>query len=288
MTGFGRGFESFEDRRVSVEIKTVNHRYFEFSPKLPRAYGFLDEKIKSLLQTRISRGKVDVGVTLQNTARGDTLVEFNEPLAAGYIDALREANARLGLNDDITLSSVVRLPDVFSVAKNAVDEEAVWADVKTVAETALRGLLEMRAAEGKKLADDLSDRLSAIEGYIANIELLSPETTENYRNRLAAKLTELLGNARFDEQRVLTEAAVFAEKTATDEETVRLRSHVGQCRDLLLSGGTVGRKLDFLIQEFNREANTIGSKSQSQSVTRIVVDLKSEIEKIREQVQNIE
>jgi uncharacterized protein (TIGR00255 family) len=288
MTGYGRCQETVNGRQTLVEIKSVNHRYFEFSARVPRAYGFLEERMKTFLQGRVSRGKVDVNVTVHNIERADSLVEVNISAAAGYINALREANKQLGLVDDVTLSTLIRLPDVFNVCKNPEDEGTVWADVKPVAENALQSFLEMRSAEGSRMTDDISARLSDIEGLVLQIELAAPEITEAYRNRLFAKLSEILANSLPDEQRVLTEAAIFAEKTAVDEEIARLKSHIIQFRSMLDSQEAVGRKLDFLIQEFNREANTIGSKAQSRGITQTVISLKSEIEKIREQIQNVD
>ncbi|MCL2052966.1 MAG: YicC family protein [Oscillospiraceae bacterium] len=288
MTGFGRCAETINSRDILVEIKSVNHRYYEFSARVPRAYGYLEEKLKSFLQGKVSRGKIDVGITVYNTEGKDALIEVNKPIAAGYLNALREANAELGLCDDITLSSLMRLPDMFNVRKNIEDEDVIWADVKTAAEKALASFIEMRQTEGAKMKEDISARLLTIEDCVSKIEIMSPAVTEAYRNRLFAKLNEILAVHQADEQRILTEAAIFAEKTAVAEETVRLRSHISQFRALLDSNEAVGRKLDFLIQEFNREVNTIGSKAQAQDITKIVIELKSEIEKIREQIQNAE
>lgn len=286
MTGFGRCLESVNGKTIIVEIKSVNHRYFEFSSRVPRSCGFLDEKLKSLIQNKISRGKVDVGVSIQYDTMCDEKIEVNSEIANGYISALR--NAGLGLEDDLTLSKIMRLPDVFVVKKVEEDEDAVWNDVKAAAETALERFIAMRENEGEKMREDILSRLDYITSLVEKIEQKSPETTEKYRKKLFDKISEVLKDTNVDEQRILTEAAIFSEKTAVDEETVRLRSHIKQCRDMLSLDEAVGRKLDFLIQEFNREANTIGSKCQDIEITKIVVDLKSEIEKIREQIQNIE
>lgn len=288
MTGYGRSQQTLDGREILVEIKSVNHRYFEFSARVPRAYGYLEEKLKSFLQGKVSRGKVEMGVTIYNIEGKDALIEVNSSIAKGYVDALRKANETLGLKDDITLSNLIRLPDIFNVIKNTEDEEVIWNDVKIAAEEALNNFVAMREAEGIKMREDVSQRLDYIEKLVAKVEERSPMVTEAYRERLYSKLTEILNDKKIDEQRILTEAAIFSEKTAVDEETVRLRSHINQFRNLLEAGEPVGRKLDFLIQEFNRESNTIGSKAQDVEITKIVVELKSEIEKIREQIQNIE
>ncbi|MGN1135625.1 MAG: YicC/YloC family endoribonuclease, partial [Oscillospiraceae bacterium] len=249
---------------------------------------FLDEKLKSFVQGKVSRGKIDVGVSIQYDGVSDEKIEVNTEVAKGYITALRSANAELGLEDDLTLSRIMRLPDIFDIKKVEEDEETVWNDVRTVAEKALEKFIAMRETEGEKMREDILSRLDYITVLVEKIEKKSPETTEKYRQKLFDKISEVLKDSNVDEQRILTEAAIFSEKTAVDEETVRLRSHIQQCRDMLSLNEAVGRKLDFLIQEFNREANTIGSKCQDIEITKIVVDLKSEIEKIREQVQNIE
>lgn len=288
MTGFGRCLESVDGKTIIVEIKSVNHRYFEFSSRVPRSCGYLDEKLKSFIQGKVSRGKIDVGVSIQSDSVSDEKIEVNSEVAKGYITALRSANEELGLEDDLTLSRIMRLPDIFDVKKIEEDEETVWNEVKSVAEKALERFIAMREAEGKKMREDILSRLDYITELVEKIEKKSPETTEKYRKKLFDKISEVLKDTNVDEQRILTEAAIFSEKTAVDEETVRLRSHINQCREMLSMNEAVGRKLDFLIQEFNREANTIGSKCQDIEITKVVVDLKSEIEKIREQVQNIE
>lgn len=288
MTGYGRSQQTLDGREILVEIKSVNHRYFEFSARVPRAYGYLEEKLKSFLQGKVSRGKIEMGVTIYNIEGKDALIEVNSSIAKGYVDALRKANETLELKDDITLSNLIRLPDIFNVIKNTEDEEAIWNDVKVVAEEALNSFVSMREAEGVKMREDVEQRLDYIEKLVKKVEERSPMVTEAYRERLYNKLVEILNDKKIDEQRILTEAAVFSEKIAVDEETVRLKSHINQFRNLLKINEPVGRKLDFLIQEFNRESNTIGSKAQDVEITKIVVELKSEIEKIREQIQNIE
>ncbi len=288
MTGYGRGQQIVDGREITVEIKSVNHRYFEFSARVPRAYGYLEEKLKSFIQGKVSRGKVDVGVTIFNIEGKDAQIEVNQSIAVGYIDALRKANETIGLTDDLALSQLIRLPDIFNVIKTTEDEEVIWNLVKVVAEEALNNFVAMRETEGQKMKEDIKSRLTYISDLVAKVESRSPMVTEAYRERLYNKITEILNDKKIDEQRILTEAAIFSEKTAVDEETVRLKSHIHQFTELLDSKESVGRKLDFLIQEFNRESNTIGSKAQDVEITRIVVELKSEIEKIREQIQNIE
>lgn len=288
MTGYGRGQQIIDGREITVEIKSVNHRYFEFSARVPRAYGYLEEKLKSFIQNKVSRGKVDVGITIFNIEGKDAQIEVNQSIAIGYVEALRKANVTIGLNDDLSLSQLIRLPDIFNVVKTTEDEEVIWNLVKTVAEEALDNFVSMRETEGQKMKDDINSRLAYISELVGKVEERSPMVTEAYRERLYNKISELLNDKKIDEQRILTEAAIFSEKTAVDEETVRLKSHIQQFTTLLDSTEAVGRKLDFLIQEFNRESNTIGSKAQDVEITRIVVELKSEIEKIREQIQNIE
>ncbi len=288
MTGYGRCQETVNGRDILVEIKSVNHRYYEFSARVPRNYGYLEEKMKSFLQGRVSRGKIDAGITVYNIEGRDALIEVNKPIASGYINALRSAKSELLLVDDIKLSNLLRLPDIFNVRKAVEDEDIIWSDVKTAAAKALDNFITMREKEGMKLKEDVLSRLSVIDKYVLEIERLSPKASEAYRTRLFNKMSEILNDIKADEQRILTEVAIFAEKTAVDEETVRLKSHINQFRDMLESDETVGRKLDFLIQEFNRETNTIGSKCQDVEITKIVIDMKSEIEKIREQIQNIE
>lgn len=288
MTGFGRAEEIISGRDIIVEIRSVNHRYFEFSARVPRAYGYLEEKLKSYISGKISRGKVEVSVTVTAVETSDALIEVNKSVAKGYVDALRSANEELGLTDDLTLSKLIRLPDIFSVRKTAEDEEVIWNDVKAVADKASDCFIKMRETEGEKMKEDVLERADAIEEMVFEIERLSPISAESYRNKLYARLCEVLAGKNIDEQRIVTEAAIFADKTAVAEETVRLKSHLKQLNDMLSLSEPVGRKLDFLIQEFNREANTIGSKAQDIAITKLVVDLKSEIEKIREQIQNIE
>lgn len=294
MTGYGRAQKVLSGRDILVEIRSVNHRYYEYSSRIPRAYAYIDDKLKNLLKTGISRGKVEVSVTINNIESRDTQIAINKAVAEGYVNALRALNEELGtdgkpwLEDDLKLSKLIKLPDVFSIQKTPDNEEAIWADVSVVAAEALEKFVAMREAEGERLKADVLEKSDIILGMVAQVEKLSPMTVENYRNRLYQKLSEVLEGKDIDEQRIVTEAALFSEKIAVDEETVRLRSHISQLRSMLSSEETIGRKLDFIVQEMNREINTIGSKAQDLNITRIVVDAKAEIEKIREQIQNIE
>ena len=291
MTGFGREHVVAEGREIIVEIRSVNHRYYEFTARTPRAYGYLDEKLKTFLKSGISRGKVEVSVSIYNQEGTDAEIELNKSVAKGYLDALRASADELGLSDDLTLSNVMRLPDIFTVVKKTDDEEVIWEQVKGVAQTALDRFVEMRETEGRKMFDDISSRLDLIEKTVGEIEEHQPSVAQSYSERLYEKIKETLRSVeldKIDQQRILTEVAVFADKVAIDEETVRLRSHISQFRDLIASEEPVGRKLDFLVQEVNREVNTIGSKANDLTITKKVVDLKAEIEKIREQIQNIE
>lgn len=288
MTGFGRERAAFEQREILVEIRSVNHRFYEFSARTPRAYGYLDEKLKSLLGGKITRGKVEVSVYIYNKEGVNANIAVNKEIAHGYIDALRSAAPELNLSDNIQLADIMRLPDLFTVVKMQENEEEVWEQVRSTAETALSRFIEMRETEGVKMHDDISSRLDYIESAVKRIEERSPKVTEAYREKLYNKIAEIVGDRNIDDARILTEAAVFSEKTAVDEETVRLHSHIAQFRTLIESGEPVGRKLDFLVQEMNREVNTTGSKCSDLDITKIVVDMKSEIEKIREQIQNIE
>ncbi len=288
MTGFGRAEASVGGRDITVEIRSVNHRYYEFSSRVPRAYGYLEEKLKTHLGGRISRGKVEVSVLIVNTDITDAEIAVNMPVAKGYVDALRSVKDELGLTDDLTLSNIMRLPDIFAVKKAPEDEEQIWNDVRSVTDEAIEKFVSMREKEGSRMREDILERLDVIDRLVCEIERLSPQSVENYRSRLYTRLCEVLAEKDIDEQRIVTEAAVFADKVAVAEETVRLKSHIAQLTDMLGMSEPVGRKLDFLIQEFNREANTIGSKAQDIAITKAVVELKSEIEKIREQIQNIE
>lgn len=288
MTGFGRERKVIGSREILVEIRSVNHRYYEFTAKTPRAYGYLDEKLKAFMHGAITRGKVEVSVSIYNQEGVNANIEINREIAKGYLNALRDSAEELSLEDDLKLSNVLRLPDVFTVVKVIDDEEEIWQQVSEVAGAALQRFVEMRVTEGEKMYADISSRLDMIEDTVEKIEKLSPASVDAYRQRLYDKIAEVVGDRNIDESRILTEAAIFADKIAVDEETVRLKSHISQFRELLKSGEPVGRKLDFLVQEMNREVNTTGSKASELEITRMVVDMKSEIEKIREQIQNIE
>lgn len=287
MTGYGRSRQTLGGRDILVEIKSVNHRYFEYSAKLPRSYGYLEEKLKNLVAGVASRGKLEVSVSISG-GNTEGAVTLNTQLAQDYLSAFRSAKDFLELEDDLTLRDLLSIDGLFTVNKVPEDEAVIWEQVQTVAKEALAGFAGMRATEGEKLKQDVSDRLQTIETYVGRVEVLSPKTVEAYQKRLTDKLHEILETKNIDEARVLTEVALFADKIAVDEETVRLRSHLGQFTALLEANEPVGRKLDFLLQEINREVNTIGSKCQDLEVTEIVVALKAEIEKIREQIQNME
>ena len=288
MTGYGRSEEVRGGRNIMVEVRSVNNRYLDCNIKLPRLYVFAEDAIKSLVQGTISRGKVDVFVTLGPSEEGDVKVSLNRPVADGYYQALCDMRDAYGLRDDISVSLLSRFPDVFLVEKNEDDVKAVAEDICAVLSQALADFDAMRTREGEKLEQDVAQRADTIEALTGQVEERSPGIVADYRARLTARINEVLQNTQIDESRILTEAAIFADKVAVDEETVRLRSHLSQLRQMLRSEGPVGRKLDFLIQEFNREANTIGSKCSDVETASIVVSIKGEIEKIREQIQNIE
>ena len=288
MTGFGRAQETIDGMSITVEMKSVNHRYFDFSSRVPRVYGFLEEKLKSYIQSYVSRGKLECYVQIEALEIDDCVVSVNHSLAAGYIDALKELADRYSLTDDITVSSVAKYHDIFSVHKTEADEERIWNAVKTVTDKALASFISMREREGEKLKDDILSRCDTILENVKFIEERSPQTVLEYNSKLLERMKGVLEDVQIDEQRLLTEAAIYADKIAVAEETVRLRSHIEQMHEFMNSEIAIGRKTDFLIQEFNREANTIGSKAQDVEIARKVIDIKAEIEKIREQVQNIE
>ena len=288
MTGFGRAERVTEGMSVTVEIRSVNHRYFEFSSRTPRAYGYLDEKLKNFLQSCISRGKVDVNLWIETVDRPGSEVLINHSLAESYVKALKELAERYDLRDDVTAGSLARYPDILTVHHEPEDEELVWNIVRSVTDEALAAFVAMREREGAKLREDVLSRAETILENVTFIEERSPKTVKEHMDKVEARMRELLDGAAVDEQRLLTEAAVYADKIAVAEETVRLRSHFEQLVQLMNSSDSIGRKLDFLVQEINRETNTIGSKSGDLSITRKVVDIKAEIEKIREQIQHIE
>jgi uncharacterized protein (TIGR00255 family) len=288
MTGFGRAQASVEGYNITVEIRSVNHRYFEFYAKMPRTYSFLEEKVKSLLSTGISRGKVECSIQLEATADESVVVTVNEPLAKGYVDAIGEIAEKFNISNDLSALSVARFSDVLSITKAPVDEDLLWEKVSPVVQSALDSFVSMRETEGEKLSQDVLSRADIILENVSYIEERSPETVKLYSEKLLERMRNVLGDTQIDESRILTEAAVYADKVAVAEETVRLRSHIDQLRSMLASSEAIGRKLDFLVQEINREANTIGSKAQDVDIARRVIDIKAEVEKIREQIQNIE
>ena len=288
MTGYGRAVKVFDDREITVELKAVNHRFFEFFARTPRQYGFLEERLKKLFSSEINRGKVEAYVSIVAIGEPTETVEANAEVIESYVNALREIKERVGVIDDLSLSHLLRIPDAFTVRKVEEDEEALWCEVKETAEEALAGFVAMRETEGDKLKSDILIKLDEIEQNVHKVQQRSPSVTEQYRERLLSKLREVLVDKNIDEQRVLTEAAVFADKTAVDEEIVRLKSHISQYREILSQSEPIGKRLDFLIQEFNREVNTIGSKCNDLYITKIVLEMKNAVEKIREQIQNIE
>ena len=288
MTGYGGAKGSAEGLSLSIELKSVNNRYLDVSVKLPRSFLFAEELIKAAVGRHISRGKVDVFVSVDSSASDDMVVRVNEPLLRGYMDALGAVAEKYGLENDMTLMSVCRLPEVLSTDRRELDNDAALEGIKAILEQALEEYDAMRLREGEKLRDDVLSRLDEISRLTGIVEENAPKTVAEYRARLEQKLQEVLGSANIDESRILTEAAIFADKIAVDEETVRLRSHLSQLRGLTLGDSPAGRKMDFLIQELNRESNTIGSKCQNADIAHVVVELKAEIEKIREQIQNVE
>ena len=288
MTGYGRAREMRNGRDITVEVRSVNNRYLDCSVKMPCAYIFAEDRMKARVQQAISRGKVDVFVTIDASAADAAVVAVNEPLARGYYDALTRLKTMFDLSGDITPEVLAKFPDVLAVTKAEEDVEAIAADICAVLDDALAAYNAMRAVEGEKLAADVAGRITTIEAVVGKVEERSPQTVAAYRQRLEAKMQEVLQSTTIDESRILTEAAIFADKIAVDEETVRLRSHIAQLQAMLVSGEPVGRKLDFLIQEVNRECNTIGSKCNDLTIAQDVVNMKAEVEKIREQVQNME
>ena len=288
MTGYGSAKGTVEGLTVSVELKSVNNRYLDTSVRLPRSFLFAEDAVKSAVQRHISRGKVDVFVTVDSSAAGDMTVKVNEGLLRGYMDAIRSIAKEYDLPDELSALAVSRFPDVLSVEKKDLDAEAISTGIIEITEQALQDFDAMRLREGEKLRDDVLNRVAVIDSLVSTVEQAAPQTVADYRARLEAKMAEVLGASGIDENRILAEAAIFADHIAVDEETVRLRSHMSQLNTMIRGNSPTGRKIDFLIQEFNREANTIGSKCQNSEIAHTVVDLKSEIEKIREQIQNIE
>lgn len=288
MTGFGRAVKELDGYVITVELKSVNHRYFEFYSRCPRQYGFIDDKIKSFVNSRVARGKIEcfVGIEALNTEAADVAV--NHTLASAYVKALKEISDTYDLKEDYGAFSISRMQDVLVVKKADEDEERIWNLVKSVAAEAVDKFTQMRAVEGKKMYDDVYSRTEFILDTVSFIEECSPQTVKEYNDKLIERVHEIIGDATLDEARVIQEVAIYADKIAVAEETVRLRSHIEQLRDFLKSDDAIGRKMDFLVQEINRETNTIGSKCNDVEIARKVVDMKAEIEKIREQIQNIE
>ena len=288
MTGYGRAVETVNGREFTVELRSVNNRYLDCSVRLPRMLSFAEDAVKQAVKASVSRGKVDVFITVRSEAGDEIQVTLNKSVLEGYLAAMRQMVGEFGVADDISVSTVSRLPEVFIVEKPQVDEEQLLSDLMQVVAKALEGYDAMRCTEGEALDRDLRSRGDTILELVSQVEAGNGKTVTDYRARLEAKIKEVLANTAIDESRILTEAAIFADKVAVDEETVRLRSHLKQMNTMLDAGGAMGRKLDFLLQEMNREANTIGSKCTDVNLARIVVDIKAELEKIREQTQNIE
>ena len=288
MTGYGRAVETVNGREYTVELRSVNNRYLDCSVRLPRILSFAEDAVKQAVKTSVSRGKVDVYISLRSEGGEEVSIQLNKNVLEGYLSAMRQMVTEFGVADDISVSTASRLPEVFIVEKPQVDEEQLLNDLMSVVSKALEGYDAMRCTEGAALDKDLRTRGNTILDFVALVEEGNGKTVSDYRTRLESKLREVLENTNIDESRILTEAAIFADKVAVDEETVRLRSHLQQMNTMLDGGGAVGRKLDFLLQEMNREANTIGSKCTDVNLARIVVDIKAELEKIREQTQNIE
>lgn len=288
MTGYGSAKGSVEGQEITVELKSVNNRYLDCSVRLPRNFLFAEDTVKQAVSTGVSRGKVDVFVSAQASQDSGTVVSVNEELARGYRDAVVHIAETLGLESGLNAFSLARFPDVLTVERRELDKDKAAAALSEITAKAVEEFNAMREREGERLRRDMLGKLETIEGLVSVVEERSPQTVKEYRERLEARLRDILADRSLDEQRVITEAAIFADRTAVDEETVRLRSHIAQFRTMLEEGSPIGRKMDFLVQEFNRESNTIGSKCSDASLAKVVVDLKSEIEKIREQLQNVE
>lgn len=288
MTGYGRAVQTIDGREITVELRSVNNRYLDCTVKLPRMFSFAEDSVKNHVKAAVSRGKVDVYIGVNAVQTADVQVAVNRPVLESYLAALRQIETEYGVRDDVTVMSLARLPDVFSVEKTQEDEQKLTQDILSVAEEAISRYNAMRETEGAALEADLRGRAATILERVALVEQRSPATVAEYRERLRQKMQEVLQNTAIDEGRILQEAAIYADRIAVDEETVRLRSHLAQLGDMLTKGGAIGRKLDFLLQELNRETNTIGSKCNDLELSNIVVDMKAELEKIREQTQNIE
>lgn len=288
MTGYGRQETVIGGKKILAEIKSVNHRFADYNIKVPRHLGFLEDKVKKLASEYVTRGKVDIYINIESSEEADKDILLNSELAKSYIDALYELRDKFGLKDDISVSSVARYTDIFRAERCEEDEDALWQSVKAVMENALEAFSAMRAREGERIEQDLRARIEYMKELATKVDERSPQTVKEYRDRLYARIKDVLEDRTIDEARVLTEAAIFADKVAVNEETVRLSSHFDEFNEIITSGEPAGRRLDFLIQEINREVNTIGSKVQDLTIAKIVVTLKGEIEKLREQIQNIE
>lgn len=288
MTGYGRAQEKIGALDVLIEMRSVNHRYLDCNIRVPRTYTFLEEPIKKLVSKALSRGKCDVFVTIDRTEAQGGNITLNRTVLEGYLEVLRTLRTEYGLKEDWGAATLARLPDVIGMEREQEDTEALTQEVEDLARRAIAGFDQMRTAEGLRLAEDIGARLDAVEALVDQVEARAPQRVEEYRSRLKAHMDEVLDSAGIDEQRILQEAALYADRVAVDEETVRLKSHLAQLRQMLAGGGAIGRKMDFLIQELNREANTIGSKANDVELSSVVVEIKSEIEKIREQAQNVE
>lgn len=288
MTGFGRAEVQDEEKKFTVEMKGVNHRYLDVNIRMPKKLNFFEASIRNLLKTYVSRGKVDIFISYEDLSEGQGSLKYNEALAAEYLGYLHKMGETFGIEDDIRVSTLSRYPEVFTMEEQAVDEEALWSSLKQALEQALARFVETRETEGKKLQEDLIGKLEGMKQVVAKIEERSPEIVAEYRKRLEEKVEELLGDVQMEEGRIASEVILFADKICTDEEIVRLKSHIDHMIQTLQAGNEIGRKLDFIAQEMNREANTILSKANDLEVSNLAIELKTEIEKIREQIQNIE
>lgn len=288
MTGFGRATAETEGYFITVELKSVNHRYFDFSCRLPRQYGFAEDKLKSYINSKVSRGKIDCYLGIEALKTDDAEVVVNHTLASAYVDALKELSDTYSLKEDYGAAGIARFPDVLVLKKAEEDEEKLWSLIEPVAGEAVEKFIKMREIEGEKMHKDIASRASYILECVSFIEERSPQTVKEYNDKLVSRVHELIGDVSLDEGRIIQEVAIFADKVAVAEETVRLRSHISQLQTFMESEEPIGRKMDFLVQEINREANTIGSKASDVDIARKVVDIKAEVEKIREQIQNIE
>ena len=288
MTGYGRSEAVVGSKKITVEIKSVNHRFSDYNIKIPRQYSYLEEHVRKMISESVSRGKIDVYINIETQGEADKIITINKELAGNYISAMRELCTEYGLKDDLTLSSLISFSDIFSSELKRDDEDELWKNVSSVIQPALEAFISMREREGSRIEEDLVARVEYMSGLVREIDKRSPETVKEYQEKLYAKIHELLGEQSIDESRILTETAIFADKVAVNEETVRLFSHFDEFKEIINSGEPAGRRLDFLIQEINREVNTIGSKASDLDIAKTVVTLKGEVEKLREQVQNIE